>query len=132
MKNVSLRTGFMMILMIHLVQLAYTQPFHPNVLKTNHYSEPGSLAPGYSPEENKYDVNFYFLDLEVTNSSTFIKGNTLIKASRIAASIDTFVVELNEALIVDSVFVNDKIASGFYHSEDLLKVVLSGEDKTVS
>jgi len=81
-----------------------------------------SAAPGYSLQEEKYDVTFYFIDLEVTNLSTFIKGSSMLHAKRTVGEIDTFVVELSQKLSVDSVFLQNKKQNAFSQQGDLLKI----------
>lgn len=69
-----------------------------------------------SPLVNKYDVKFYFLDIEVNNTSTTVAGNVLIKAQTTAV-MDTFVVELMNYMTVDSVKINSSIKT-FTHIDD--------------
>ena len=91
---------------------------------------PTASAPGYSQQEEKYDVNFYFIDLEVTDQSTFLRGSSSLHAHRIAAEIDTFVVELSQKLTVDSVFLQGIKHEVFFHEKDLLKIVLNYDEIT--
>jgi len=69
-----------------------------------------------SPLVNKYDVKFYFLDIEVNNTSTTVAGNVTIKA-KTTAVMDTFVVELMSNMTVDSVKINNVIKT-FTHIDD--------------
>ncbi len=55
--------------------------------------------------EDKYDVNFYFLDLDIETTIDSIKGNVLIKATSLVANLDTFSLSLAGNLTVDSVHV---------------------------
>jgi aminopeptidase N len=80
--------------------------------------------------ENNYDVKQYILDLQISNSSTLISGNVTINANVTGASLDTFVVELIDTLvvnqtymIVDSVFVNGALNT-FQHYDELVYVPL--------
>lgn len=52
--------------------------------------------------ENEYDVNFYFLDLDIEKSSTSISGNVMIQAKSLVSSLDSFAVELDNTLTIDS------------------------------
>ncbi len=52
-----------------------------------------------------YDVKFYWLDIEVTNTSVNVVGNTTINAEAVVA-IDTFAFELIYDNTIDSVFVD--------------------------
>jgi aminopeptidase N len=75
-------------------------------------------------ELDDYDVKFYKLDVEVTNTSTFIKGSTLIGAVSQVSGLDQFVVELISDLTVDSVLIDGEKQS-FVHSEDLITISLA-------
>lgn len=75
-------------------------------------------------ELDEYDVKFYKLDVEVTDTSTFIKGNTLISAVSQVSGLNQFVIELISDLTVDSVLINDEKQS-FDHSGDLITVSLA-------
>jgi aminopeptidase N len=50
-----------------------------------------------------YDVKFYYLDIEVDNSSIYITGEATIMAEVVAAELDTFAVELLSELNIDDV-----------------------------
>jgi len=54
---------------------------------------------------NKYNVGFYWLDLEILKSSGTIKGNALTRAKCVVASMDTFALELANNLTIDSIHV---------------------------
>ncbi len=55
----------------------------------------------------KYDVNFYKLDIALERTSTYVQGNTLIQARTKAAPLDTFAFELHQNLTIDSVVINN-------------------------
>jgi aminopeptidase N len=63
-------------------------------------------ADAIHPAIHGYDVRFYFLDIELTNTSTYISGSVRIDAVVTAPVLDTFVVELIPALGIDSARVN--------------------------
>ncbi|MDB5281537.1 MAG: hypothetical protein JWO06_612, partial [Bacteroidota bacterium] len=52
--------------------------------------------------ENEYDVNFYFLDLDIEKSSNAISGNVMIRGYSMVSNLDTFAVELDNTLTIDS------------------------------
>jgi aminopeptidase N len=54
---------------------------------------------------HKYDVKFYKLDVALERTSTYIAGNTLIKAQTVLP-LDTFAFELHQDLNLDSVLLN--------------------------
>lgn len=57
---------------------------------------------------DKYDVNFYKLDIKVERNSVYIEGNVLINAKVIASQLDTFVFELKDYFTIDSVLINNQ------------------------
>lgn len=59
-----------------------------------------------NPLMDKYDVTFYFLDLEITNTSAQIIGEVTIGADAIA-QIDTVAFELKSFHSITQIFVND-------------------------
>lgn len=73
---------------------------------------------------DKYDVTFYFLDLNVENNSIYISGNTTIKAKSTVNALDTFAFELSAGMTIDSVFV-DGVQRAFQHTGDLGTVALA-------
>ncbi len=58
---------------------------------------------------NGYDVKFYFLDLEMSNTSIYLKGSVRIDAKVVVPVLDTFVVELIPALTIDSIKINGQL-----------------------
>ena len=56
--------------------------------------------------QSKYDVKFYFLDLEIQKASSAISGNVLIKSQSLVANLDTVLLQLAANLTVDSVKVS--------------------------
>jgi aminopeptidase N len=51
---------------------------------------------------NRYNVHWYFLDLNIERNSTVLSGNTTIAANTTMAT-DTFCFELNSSLTIDSI-----------------------------
>ena len=86
-----------------------------------------SLSPGYSPLQDNYDVSFYFIDLEVTDKSTFIKGSVTIDVQRISGQLDVLVFELVNNYAVDSVFLQNTRIPGFTHNLDLVSIPVPSE-----
>jgi len=80
----------------------------------------------YNSSLDNYDVKFYKLDIEVNNDSIFVKGNVLINALVVNNPLDTFVIELNSNMVVDSIKINENLYSNtFYdHYEDFIYVSL--------
>lgn len=70
-----------------------------------------------------YDVKFYYLDIEVDNSSIYISGETTIMAEVVAAELDTFAVELLNDLTVDVINYNGNPIS-YSHANDEIFAIL--------
>lgn len=67
----------------------------------------------------RYDVHWYFLDLNIERNSTIISGNTTIGAITSAAT-DTFCFELNSSLTIDSIlYQNASIPFAHTNSSDI-------------
>ncbi len=56
-----------------------------------------------NPLMDNYDMKYMKLELNVTNTSTYVSGGVKFRAEIINNPIDTFVFELNSALTVDSI-----------------------------
>lgn len=72
---------------------------------------------------NKYDVHFYFLDIEASNKSTAVKGSTSIGATCKNESLNEFVIELNSGIAVSSALVNNEEQT-FAHNNNEVVVSL--------
>lgn len=55
-----------------------------------------------------YDVKYYWLNLDMNNTSAAIKGYTIIGAKVTSASLDTFAFQLHDNYTIDSVVINGK------------------------
>ncbi|MEZ5198243.1 MAG: hypothetical protein R2764_18195 [Bacteroidales bacterium] len=77
-----------------------------------------------TPLLNEYDVNYYFLDLNVENNTIFLSGNVTITANVIANTLDTFAFELVNQLSIDSIRL-DGIIHDYYRENDEVFVPLS-------
>ncbi len=71
---------------------------------------------------DRYDVNFYKLDLQLERNSIYVEGNVTVKAVT-TTSMDTFCLDLHDDFTVDSVYFNGQ-KNTFNHSSDLLSIVL--------
>lgn len=58
------------------------------------------------PLENKYDLKFYHLNVNVERTTNYISGNVLSKAKVIVAAMDSFAFVLHQNYTIDSVYVN--------------------------
>jgi aminopeptidase N len=91
-----------------------------------------SSAPGYSPQEDKYDVGFYFVDLVVTNQNAFISGASTMHARRVSDDMDTLVIELSQKLMVDSVLLQENRRNDFIHENNLVKIPLNQNERVLN
>ena len=87
------------------------------------YSEKHIISKPINNLENNYDVKFYKIDLNVSNTSTFISGSVTINAVVQNNILDTIVFELINSLTVDSLFVNG-INYNFIHNDDEIIIKL--------
>ncbi len=87
--------------------------------QARHYYEPASN----DPLLDKYDVSFYFLDLEVSASSIDISGMVTIQAEVVSSTLDTFAFELYGGMNIDLLKING-VETGYIRSGDLTKVLL--------
>ena len=70
-----------------------------------------------SPYLFDYDVKFYFLDIEVDNSSTYVSGSVTYYAEVVSTVLDTFAFELISSMTVDEVLINGD-SKTFTHNTD--------------
>jgi aminopeptidase N len=68
--------------------------------------------------ENEYDVNFYWLDLKIEDTSTSISGNVLIRGYALTV-LDTFGVELDTLLTIDSAVAD--LGGGAFQAASVLR-----------
>jgi aminopeptidase N len=66
-------------------------------------------SPQHRHRMRQYDVTFYWLDLHIERTSTYVEGNVLIKAKSLVSQLDTFAFELDQAMQVDSIFVDGQL-----------------------
>ena len=75
---------------------------HKTLYKTtDSYNVPSTLL-------DKYDVKFYKLDIDVERNNVYVAGNVLMNAKVVANVLDTFAFELNSALTIDSIIINNQ------------------------
>jgi len=70
-----------------------------------------------TPLLHKYDVKFYFLDLEIENNTIYVSGNVTFYAQVVTHELDTFAFELLNTLTIEKVLIND-IDQEFSHNND--------------
>ncbi len=73
------------------------------------------------PALGRYDVGFYWIDIEISDSSTFVMGSTAIYA-RAVSEITELVFELSDAHRVDSIFIDGLRQTDFTHHDDLIRI----------
>ncbi len=66
-----------------------------------------------------YDINFYFIDIEASDTSTYLKGYTGINAFSLA-DIPELVFELSNNMTIDSVSLKGVVNSSYLHENDLV------------
>jgi aminopeptidase N len=73
--------------------------------KTQMHTKSASLTEAEIAKTELYDVSYYFLDLNMTNTSTYLSGSVEIHA-KAKVNLDTALVELFESLSISQVQVN--------------------------
>ena len=73
--------------------------------KTQMLTKSASLTVAEIAKTELYDVSYYFLDLNMTNTSTYLSGSVEIHA-KAKVNLDTALVELFESLTISQVQVN--------------------------
>lgn len=100
-------------------------PFEKSALATQQATQRLTVnALNDNPLMDDYDVKFYGLDVKVDNRTDEIHGNATILVEAKRNSLATLVVELYNALQVDSILV-DGTRVGFTHAGDELYIELS-------
>jgi aminopeptidase N len=80
----------------------------------------------HDPRMDRYDIKFYKIDLEVTDTSTYLEGSCSILVQVLDNPVSELVFDLLSALTVDSVMVNGTFAE-FTHTNNQLIVVSASE-----
>ena len=90
----------------------------------------GNLSPksGSGPDNSEnYDVSFYFLDLNISDSSTYIRGSVSIFVFLHDVSSHQVILDMANVLVTDSVKINNSPAE-FSHENNKLTIVLPAAD----
>ncbi|MFA6599154.1 MAG: M1 family aminopeptidase [Ignavibacteriaceae bacterium] len=80
------------------------------------------------PSDPNFDVQYYKLNLYVTHTPRFIKGDVIINAKSLLSNLTSVQLDLQDSLTVDSVTLSGK-SSAFQHSNNIITLPL---DKTYS
>ncbi len=89
-------------------------------------NDPSRFVSGIQNREN-YDVNFYFLDLNISDTSTYIRGSVSVYLNLVDPSVPEVVLDMADLLEADSVIVNGRNTS-FIHDNNSLTVNLPVQD----
>lgn len=97
------------------------QAQHHDSCPLDHYTDQVYENPLNEKWLSKYDVTFYHLSLEVSNTDTYLEGFTTVHAIALA-TMDTLLLQLNEQLEVTSIEVNGAPGTEWKHTADELYV----------
>ncbi len=119
MKNI-----FFIIALSFLINISFSQRVeHFEKHKCSHgHTEHLKAGLVYNLAMNNYDINFYFIDLEVSSTTEFIQGNTFIKAIAVN-DLDTFIIQLDNSMNIDSILFDD-INVAYQHSSDEISIII--------
>lgn len=73
---------------------------------------------------DNYDIHYYVIDLEVSNTSTSLGGKVRFDAKVISAEMDTFWFELNDNNTIDSIRINGQRMTTFSRLNHVVRVPL--------
>ncbi len=90
-------------------------------------SWPDSLQMKIPAAAMDFDVKHYRIDLEVSDTSSFIRGNVCILSRAGENPLDSICLELSAFMEVDSVFLDSAAVYGIHHESDFLFVDPPGE-----
>ncbi len=126
MKIFVMKSTITTLIALLICSISYSQRVSENEssIKCGHLNNKNTVPFRVAPqpqEMNNYDVKFYWLDVALERTSTYISGNVTINATVQNNPLDTFVVELIDALIIDSAKINNTIQPAI-HSGGLVKV----------
>lgn len=71
-----------------------------------------------------YDIHFYDIELEVSNTTTYVSGNVLIGSKVMSSSMDTFWFELKDNMTIDSVYINGQRRLQINRLNDVVRIPL--------
>lgn len=79
------------------------------------------FTPYYNSLLDNYDINFVFIDIEISETSVYVSGNTELYATVKANELDTLILELIDEMTIDSIVLDGSNIS-FLHSNDEISV----------
>ncbi len=99
-----MRKSFLLIASFALLKMQAQHVCSTSKIASANYSS--VVATAHTNLENKYDVKFHHLNLNVERTSKAVSGNVRTIATVSATSLDSFAFELHSALIIDSMRIN--------------------------
>ena len=104
------KLSFIILLLCSIALSAQWNEYHDIEGKCSHASQKTAATLDHlynwqSPLMDNYDITFYWLDIEVSNTTTFVSGNVTINA-KAEVAIDTFAFELISVMDIDSILFN--------------------------
>ncbi len=97
------------ILLQNALYSQYVHPFQSEKRYNNKQYNYSKANVKQSALMDKYDVKFYKLDIKAERTTVYIEGNVTIDSKVIVNHLDTFVFELKDYFIIDSVKINNQI-----------------------
>ena len=74
------------------------------------------------PLQNSFDVKYYFINLAVSDTSTYIEGSCSIGMDILQTGLDTIILELSNDLVVDSIYFDGQAIPSWHHYYDLVAI----------
>jgi aminopeptidase N len=100
---------FLLFAMVQGYAYTYTPASSCAAMKrSSQYAHKTTVA---DPQENNYDMKYVKFNLSFTDTSIYVSGDVSTTAQVVAATMGTYVFELDSAITVDSLFINGQAAT---------------------
>ncbi|MBI9033474.1 MAG: T9SS type A sorting domain-containing protein [Bacteroidales bacterium] len=123
-----MRKTLLITMLFFVISLGYSQLVQHDCdhLGCNHAKAAQYKQSGFTIAENPewyndYDVNFYFLDIQVENNSVYVEGNVSIQAKALKDNLSEIKFELLNDLSIESITVDEQSVI-FTHTSDVITI----------
>ncbi|UCH15431.1 MAG: M1 family metallopeptidase, partial [Bacteroidales bacterium] len=100
------------------IQSTLTKSYNPDKI---HNNKDINIAEQNTSSMDNYDVKFYRLDLEVSDTSTYISGSATVLVEVVGEPLNIFILELLDVYTIDSVLV-DEVNTDFSHQNNEISI----------
>ncbi|HAN18935.1 MAG: hypothetical protein A2X13_11930 [Bacteroidetes bacterium GWC2_33_15] len=127
---------FVILFLFPLLGFTQYSETHPDAYKSNLATRYKSdIIKYYNPLLDNYDIRFVTLDLNVSDQSISVSGNTILKAAVVVDDFDTLVLDFKDNMIIDSAIINGNKESVTHDNDEITyifnPVLQQGDEITV-